>query len=81
MFGCVNSPDSDLPKNEIVYQIKDLLGLLKQMMLKLDPELLHHVLFALRNINDLVFDFKAKELKEVHSIYCNLIKDIVLQQC
>lgn len=81
MFSAVNSPDSELPKNEVVHQIKDLVGLLKQMMLKLDPELLHHVLFALKNIINLVFDFKAKELKEVHSSYCNLIKDVVLHQC
>ena len=54
MFDSFNS-DNDLPKNEIKHLIKQIFGLLKQLMLKLDQELLHHVLFALRNVNDLVF--------------------------
>ena len=81
MFDCVNSDSCELPKNEIIHQIKDLFSLLKQLMLKLDQELMHHVLFALRNINELVFNYKVKELKEIHANYCNMLKEIVFQQC
>jgi hypothetical protein len=79
MFDCVNSDCCDLPKNEVILQIKDLMILLKMLLSKLDQELLHHMMFALKNINEMVFDYKAIELKEVFTSYCTMLKEIVFQ--
>lgn len=81
MFDCVESANCELPKNDVVHQIKDLMALLRLLMLKLDPELLHHVLFSLKNINEFIFDCKSNFLKEIHMTYCTMVKDIVFQQC